>query len=77
MRERRAQEFSNNLATKVIQKQANRKYAEDEALARYEYEREARMRLEDERRQQREAQEKQKMRDLLHRQMTEKRDREA
>jgi hypothetical protein len=49
-RERRAQEFMNNLASKVIQKQQQRKNAEDEALAKYEYDREMRMRMEDERR---------------------------
>jgi hypothetical protein len=75
-RERRAQEFMNNLASKVIQKQQQRKNAEDEALAKYEYDREMRMRMEDERRQKREALEKQQMRDLLARQMAEKRERE-
>ena len=75
-RERRAQEFMNNLASKVIQKQQQRKNAEDEALAKYEYDREIRMRMEDERRQKREALEKQQMRDLLARQMAEKRERE-
>ena len=66
-RERRAQEFMNNLASKVITKQQTRKNAEDEALARYEYEREMRLRLEDERRMEQEAHEKAKMRDLLNR----------
>lgn len=54
-REKRAQDFMNNLASKVITKQVMRKTAEDEALARYEYEREMRARMEDERRMQREA----------------------
>ena len=57
----------NNLASKVITKQQTRKNAEDEALARYEYEREMRLRLEDERRMEQEAREKAKMRDLLNR----------
>ena len=67
----------NNLATSVIQKQVTRKTREDEALAKYEYDKEMRMRMEDERRMQREAREKQQMRDLLNRQMEEKRLREA
>lgn len=46
-------------------------------MARYEYERELRLRIEDERRAAVEAREKQKMRDLLARQMDEKRQREA
>ena len=76
-RERRAQEFMNQLATSVIQKQQARKQQEDEALARYEHEREMRLRMEDQRRMEREAKDKQQMRDLLARQMQEKREREA
>lgn len=76
-RERRAQEFMNNLATKVISKQTAKKQAEDEALAKYEHDREMRMRLEDERRVQREAAEKAQMRELLFRQVQEKKNREA
>ena len=76
-RERRAQEFMNQLATSVIQKQHSRKTQEDEALARYEHERESRLRMEDQRRMEREAREKQQMRQLLDRQMQEKRARET
>lgn len=54
-RERRAQEFMNNLASRVIHGQQARKHVEDEKLARFEYEREMRLRLEDERRAAREA----------------------
>lgn len=75
-RERRAQEFMNNLASRVIQKQQHRKQAEDEQLAKYEYEREMRLRIEDERRAAREAAEKAQMRELLNRQMQEKKQRE-
>jgi hypothetical protein len=76
-REHRAQDFMNNLASSVISKQQGKKNAEDEALAKYEYEREMRMRMEDERRKQRDADDKARMRDLLARQMQEKKDREA
>ena len=64
-RERRAQQFMNNLASKVITKQQTKKQAEDEMLAKYEHDREMRLRQEDERRMQREANDKQRMRDLL------------
>lgn len=64
-RERRAQDFMNNLASSVISKQQSKKNAEDEALAKYDYEREMRMRMEDERRKQRVADDKARMRDLL------------
>lgn len=76
-RERRAQDFMNNLASKVIQKQMDKKQQEDAALAKYEYEREMRMRIEDDRRAKRDADDKQRMRELLSRQMQEKKDREA
>lgn len=72
-REKRAQDFINNLATKVIQKQMDKKHEEDAALAKYERERELRMRIEDERRAKQEAEDKKKMRDLLARQVQEKR----
>jgi hypothetical protein len=76
-RERRAQQFMNNLASKVITKQQTKKQAEDEMLAKYEHDREMRLRQEDERRMQREANDKQRMRDLLNKQMQEKKEREA
>lgn len=55
----------NNLASKVISKQQQKKNAEDEALAKFEHDREMRMRLEDERRKQKDAEDKARMRDLL------------
>jgi hypothetical protein len=45
----------NNLASKVISKQQQKKNAEDEAVAKFEHDREMRMRLEDERRKQKDA----------------------
>ena len=39
----------NNLASRVIQQQNARKQAEDDAIARFEHEKEMRMRVEDER----------------------------
>jgi hypothetical protein len=68
-RERRAQEFMNSLASNVIKNQHAKKSAEDEALARFEHDREMRMRMEDEKRRQRDAEEKAHMRELLARQM--------
>lgn len=67
----------NNLASKVIQTQQSKKHAEDEALAKFEHDREMRLRQEDERRRQRDLEDKAQMRDLLARQMQEKKDREA
>jgi len=55
----------NNLASKVISKQQQKKNAEDEALAKFEHDREMRMRMEDERRKQKDAEDKARMRDLL------------
>jgi hypothetical protein len=55
----------NNLASKVISKQQQKKNAEDEAVAKFEHDREMRMRLEDERRKQKDAEDKARMRDLL------------
>lgn len=66
----------NNLASKVIQQQNQRKRAEDEAIAKYEYDREMRLRHEDERRAQAEADGKLAMRELLRQQMKEKQLRE-
>ena len=75
-RERRAQEFMNNMAGDVIKKQHQRQRDEDDALTRYEMERELRMREEDKQRQDRERREKEEMRNLLTRQMMEKKQRE-
>ena len=66
-REARAQNFMNTLASDVIAKQQNRIRDEQEALLRYEQEKEMRARLEDERRMERDRLEKQQMRDLLSR----------
>ena len=49
-REQRAQNFMNTLASDVIGKQQERKRAEEEALMRYEMEKEMRLRMADERR---------------------------
>lgn len=76
-RERRAQEFMNNMAGNVIKQQAQKQRAEDDALTKYEMERELRLRQEDQARMARERQEKDEMRQLLTRQMEEKRTREA
>ena len=76
-RERRAQDFMNKLASNVIKGQQGRKHQEDENLLKYELEREMRLRLEDERRAERDRQEKEEMRRLLAKQMNEKRLREA
>ena len=76
-REHRAQNFMNKLASDVIGKQQERKRCEDDALMRYEMEKEMRARLNDERRAARIAQEKEEMRALLGKQMDEKRAREA
>lgn len=76
-REARAQNFMNTLASEVIGKQQTRIRDEQEALQRYEHQKEVRARLEDERRMERERKEKDEMRMLLFRQMQEKRQREA
>lgn len=76
-RERRAQEFMNNMAGDVIKKQAQRQREEDDALTKYEMERELRLRAEDAKRIAREKMEKEEMRHLLTRQMHEKQQREA
>jgi len=75
-RERRAQEFMNNMAGNVIKTQAQKQRHEDEALTKYEQERELRLREEDRRRIAREKMEKDEMRALLTRQMQEKNVRE-
>ena len=75
-REARAQNFMNTLASDVIGKQQMRVRQEQEALMQFEQEKEMRARLEDERRMERDRLEKQQMRDLLARQMTEKNRRE-
>lgn len=76
-REARAQNFMNRLASDVIGKQQDRKRAEDEALMRYEMEKEMRARLADEAKAARIKAEKDEMRKLLAQQMEEKRAREA
>jgi len=76
-RERRAQDFMNQLASGVISGQQKRKQFEDENLTKYEVEKEMRLRLEDERRADRDRAEKEEMRRLLARQMDEKRAREG
>ena len=76
-REARAQNFMNSLAGEVISKQQMRIRDEQEALQRYESQKEMRARLEDERRMDRERKEKDQMRSLLFQQMDEKRRREA
>lgn len=75
-REKRAQEYMNRMAGDVIKNQTEKQKAEDEALIRYEMERELRMREEDRAKQEREKREKQEMADLLMRQVEEKRNRE-
>lgn len=75
-RERRAQEFMNNMAGNVIKNQAQKQRDENEALTRYEMERELRLRAEDAARIAREKQEKDEMRHLLTKQMQEKNVRE-
>lgn len=75
-RERRAQEFMNNMAGDVIKRQHQKQRDEDDALTRYEMERELRLREDDKRRIAREKQEKDEMRQLLNRQMMEKKARE-
>jgi len=75
-RERRAQEFMNNMAGNVIKTQAQKQRSEDEALTKYEQERELRLREEDRRRIERERIEKAEMSALLTRQMQEKNVRE-
>lgn len=64
------------MAGDVIKKQHQRQREEDDALTRYEMDRELRMREEDRRRAERERQEKEEMRQLLNRQMLEKKARE-
>jgi len=76
-REARAQNFMNTLASDVLNKQQTRIRTEQEALQRYEQEREMRARIEDERRMERDRLEKEEMRKLLARQMSEKQRREA
>jgi len=76
-REARAQNFMNKLAGDVIGKQQERKRTEDEALMRYEMEKEMRARLDDEKKAARIAAEKVEMRKLLGQQCEEKRYREA
>ena len=66
-RERRAQQFMNNMAGNVIKTQAQKQKAEEDALTRYEMERELRLRAEEQRRAAREKQEKEEMRQLLSR----------
>ncbi len=46
-RERRAQQFMNNMAGNVIKTQAQKQKAEEDALTRYEMERELRLRAEE------------------------------
>ena len=75
-RERRAQEYMNNMAGDVIKKQHQKQRDEDDALTKYEMQRELRLREEDRRRMERERQEKEEMAQLLHRQMMEKKARE-
>merc|ERR1711924_259467 len=67
-RERRAQEFMNNMAGNVIKNQAQKQRDENVALTRYEMERELRLRAEDAARMARERQEKEEMRVLLNKQ---------
>ena len=67
----------NKLANNVIHTQKARKDREDAELQRYEMEKEMRLRLEDERRADRDRREKEEMRKLLAKQMSEKRQREA
>lgn len=50
MRERRAQEFMNRMASTVISRQNARQQQEDDNIHKYEVEREMRMRAEDEKR---------------------------
>lgn len=75
-RERRAQEYMNNMAGDVIKKQHQKQRDEDDALTKYEMQRELRLREDDRRRMERERQEKEEMAQLLHRQMMEKKARE-
>jgi len=76
-REQRAQNFMNRLASTVIAKQQARMANENDVIARYEAEREMRARVEDERKQERDRNEKDQMRKILAQQMEEKRRREA
>lgn len=64
------------MAGSVIKQQAQKQRAEDEALTKYEMERELRLREEDRQRIARERAEKEQMRELLARQMQEKKTRE-
>ncbi len=57
----------NNMAGNVIKTQAQKQKAEEDALTRYEMERELRLRAEEQRRAAREKQEKEEMRQLLSR----------
>ena len=66
-REKRAQDYMNRMAGDVIKNQATRQKAEDDALTRYEMEREMRLREEDRARQERERREKVEMAELLKR----------
>lgn len=75
-REKRAQDFMNKMADSVLQKMANRQKYEDDMLARYNNERELRMRQIEEKRAERIRQEQEKMRSFLSSQMEEKRKRE-
>lgn len=76
MRERRAQEFMNRMASTVIVQQNMKQKQEDDNIHKYEVEREMRMRLEDEKRLELILQRKSDMRSYLNKQMGEKKDRE-
>ena len=65
------------MAGDVIKKQAQRQRDEDEGLTKYELEREMRQRDEDRKRMNREREEKEEMRQLLFKQMEEKKRRDA